>query len=611
MRICLDYFSVLKRVWQPFTGLYDFENTIVSNTNNVNTFIRAGVLVLFLASFTLLVAMPIHDPDFFWHLSTGKWIYEQRAVPSEDPFNFTTPQDASRSSVRTTFILQSYWLGQLLIFAVYSLGNYIGVVLFMSLLFLLILVFLSIWLRGKGLHVYTVIMLLLVPAYILGEFVGARPNQMSFLMAVIALYLVEETRTMSKKAFFLPPVIALWSNIHGGFILGVAMIFIYMTAETVIKLYRSYQGEAYRGYFRIMLIFFVSILFGFMNPQGYNVLLALKETSAVALRTISEHQTPFTIMKVAHTYIYVGFTVLCVFLTFVHIVLSLKNKKLDLAHTMLLLSLIVLSLTSIRFIPFLALFMTPVISGSFGELLERPIARTERFGIVQCFLCILLVAALYIGFDNTVFKKPVLSEHFPVRAVAFLKEQEIEGNIFNFLDFGGYIDWALYPEKKTFIDGRNLVNSVYESHDTVMRRLPGWDTVLDSYKVKTILIPPVTRTGGIFGLTLALYKDERWRLVYGDSAALVFSKSTRAAEIPKLLVPTYIITAATKQTGSDNPVPYLSIAQALTIQERTHDAIIFLENSIRQRPSLSHTEAGAALKRLKAREQETPYRANE
>src|ERR1700730_932413 len=39
--------------------------------------------------FALTVVKGVQDPDFFWHLTTGKLIAETGRVPSTDPFSFT------------------------------------------------------------------------------------------------------------------------------------------------------------------------------------------------------------------------------------------------------------------------------------------------------------------------------------------------------------------------------------------------------------------------------------------------------------------------------------------------------------------------------------------
>ena len=66
----------------------------------------AVILVSFAAVLTLHLIKPLYDPDFFWHLKTGFWIWDNEGLPHIDPFSIN-PQQAD--SHRTWFILSSYW----------------------------------------------------------------------------------------------------------------------------------------------------------------------------------------------------------------------------------------------------------------------------------------------------------------------------------------------------------------------------------------------------------------------------------------------------------------------------------------------------------------------
>src|ERR1039457_1847640 len=62
-------------------------------------------LLLVLSTILLLGAFSreIYDSDFWWHLRSGQYILEQHALPSPDPFSWTTTgaRDAYASESRT------------------------------------------------------------------------------------------------------------------------------------------------------------------------------------------------------------------------------------------------------------------------------------------------------------------------------------------------------------------------------------------------------------------------------------------------------------------------------------------------------------------------------
>jgi hypothetical protein len=80
-----------------------------------------------------LFSTEIADTDFWWHLKTGQYIVEQRALPVPDPFSYTTdrggPAYPGEELVRR-FNLTHEWLAQVIWYAVYRVAGWGGVVLF-------------------------------------------------------------------------------------------------------------------------------------------------------------------------------------------------------------------------------------------------------------------------------------------------------------------------------------------------------------------------------------------------------------------------------------------------------------------------------------------------
>jgi len=84
-----------------------------------------------------LFATEIADTDFWWHLKTGQYLVEQRALPVPDPFAFTTaasvPAYAGEERVRH-FNLTHEWGMQLILSRAEAIGGAGGLVLLRSLL---------------------------------------------------------------------------------------------------------------------------------------------------------------------------------------------------------------------------------------------------------------------------------------------------------------------------------------------------------------------------------------------------------------------------------------------------------------------------------------------
>ena len=68
----------------------------------------------------------VYDSDFWWHLRTGQYIVENRALPFPDPFAWTTTnaRDAYPGETRTRrFNLTHEWMAQAIFYAVWRMGG--------------------------------------------------------------------------------------------------------------------------------------------------------------------------------------------------------------------------------------------------------------------------------------------------------------------------------------------------------------------------------------------------------------------------------------------------------------------------------------------------------
>ena len=72
-----------------------------------------------------------YDSDFWWHLKTGQFLWQQHRLPAPDPFAYTTanaPTAYQGELVTRYFNLTHEWLAQLGIYLAYALGGIPGVI---------------------------------------------------------------------------------------------------------------------------------------------------------------------------------------------------------------------------------------------------------------------------------------------------------------------------------------------------------------------------------------------------------------------------------------------------------------------------------------------------
>jgi hypothetical protein len=119
----------------------------------------------------------------------------------------------------------------------------------------------------------------------------------------------------------------------------------------------------------------------------------------------------------------------------------------------------------------------------------------------------------------------------PVAAVNFL-QKEFQGNqpstepVFSTDAWGGYLIYRmnpgrLYPERKVVVDDRHDLygSGRIRQYLILTQAEPGWQTVLESWKIRTALLPTDST---LANLLRELPQD--WRIAYEDKVAVVFER---------------------------------------------------------------------------------------
>ncbi len=116
------------------------------------------------------------------------------------------------------------------------------------------------------------------------------------------------------------------------------------------------------------------------------------------------------------------------------------------------------------------------------------------------------------GLPGEVLSKAVGADRYPVGALPALRAAG-EQRIFNLYRTGGMLDWALYPQRRVFVDGRADLHSggqTLEQYLQVTRLEPGWEQVLDAHAIDLVLLDrdhPV----------LSFLEEKRgWQVLYED-----------------------------------------------------------------------------------------------
>src|SRR5437763_978237 len=155
------------------------------------------------------------DPDTMWQITIGQWIIDHGAVPTTDLYSFT---------MRGQPWISTQWLAQVAYAQVFAVAGWAGPVVLASLAiaaaFALFARFLS-----QRLSESTTLVLVAGALALAAPHLLARPHVLAlpFMVAWVSGLVVAADRC-GAPSFRLLPLMVLWANLHGGFVLGLALV---------------------------------------------------------------------------------------------------------------------------------------------------------------------------------------------------------------------------------------------------------------------------------------------------------------------------------------------------------------------------------------------------
>ncbi len=485
------------------------------------------VCIALLAVFTMAVRISA-DTDTWWHLGAGRWMVENRQIVTADPFSLTRAGE--------TWTNPS-WMAQLLLYGTYRAAGLPGLNLLTALM--VTLAFACAWplMDGPGLLRAFV---LVAAATASAVYWSARPQIVSFALSGAWLLVLEKARADRRLLLALPAGMALWANIHGGFVMGLLFVGIHLAGEVwegaADRLGRGLGWAAIwaqrrRWVLTLVCLLLVTSAAVALNPYGPRLLgYPLQTLSIGTLQTsIDEWQSPDF-----HSVDSLPFLAL---LLGVMLVLALSPRQKTGREIVLFAALAALALVARRNIALFALGCAPLLARHARAILEsltpgrRVDSRQVPAGTARIVnlsvLALLLVAAgaKMIEPLSAARNELAVREQQPLGALAALKAQKPSGPLFNSYTWGGYLIWDMWPAYLTFVDGRTDLfdDGVLTEYLTAWNAGDGWEQILTGYGIRVALIEPQ-----------APLADELvsagWHVLYSDRQAVVLASPVPEAD---------------------------------------------------------------------------------
>jgi hypothetical protein len=589
--------------------------------NRTNLFIVLAFFVLVAGFFHAFISSRLFDSDFWWHISTGRYIVETGTIPDKDPFSYTSDLQENKNLLpeRENFILKQYWLGQVFFYLIFNHAGPAGIIIMRGALLTMMLLLVMWQLRRWNVSFYISFILVFLLYLDALRYTGERPVLFVILFTPMTLIILEKFRDQviqrpdENKVWFLfilPLFMLLWSNLHGGFIIGNIIIAVYMFCEGLKVVFKK---AAYSKRDAITFFSATTLALGasYINPTGWEAFsIALSSKYAFLETGIQEYQSPFSMyLNKLSPFNYGYFPLALLF----PVVLILRNRKMDFTHIVLLSGFFYMAAKSGRYTVYYgslaAMVLGKEINLLFRSLFER-ISDESYKKILTAFsvLAVLSSVLFFIGvFRFQWFNLDVArGTYTPVKAVDFIEKNKVPGNILSSHPYGGYLVWRLYPWKKNFLDTRwlnyqqqleyswmmNAVDSI-ESAKLPEGRKPLWKRLLEHYRINCILFDTLDVYGNVPRLLLKLPEDDEWTPVYIEPIAVIFVKNSpeNHSIIEKLRltredVYNTVIFIAAEMAVSDRQNPRFLVTLGKTFHEmgRLQDALKAYQYSLQRLP---------------------------
>ncbi len=497
------------------------------------------------------------DGDTGWHIRAGEWILQHARVPTHDLFSFTKPQ-------APWFAWEWGWDALFaLIHSRWGLGG-VG--------------FVSVLLLGLSSVLLYRLVVRACANEVLGFFVTtlavcggtghwlARPHLFSWIFFLLFLHLLHSAQQGRKRALlWLPPLMLLWTNLHGAFFIGIAAI---LTAALAVAIETAWPGLPAQtpplaltrpaasfgpALLKLSLVQAKPYLLcagaclaaTFINPYTWRLHrhIAAYLSDPQLLDNIQEFQSVsfhggqsifFEVMLLAS-----GAAMLSAW------------RARQLAPALLMLCWAHLALVSARNVPFFLMVSAPPLAVGLQRVLTRPrdgargapalaavreicqefsaFERVRRVHLLSA-LGVLTLAFLFAS-GRPGFEGEFNPESFPRQAIPVI-EASAARRIFASDQWGDYLIYRLYPARRVFVDGRSDFYGapfVLSALHTAQGRFD-WRGQLTRFAVDMVIVRPDAP------LSTILKTAPGWKILFDDGKVLIFAAETRlrmAGALPK------------------------------------------------------------------------------
>ncbi|MHB8577364.1 MAG: hypothetical protein ACYDCQ_18790 [Dehalococcoidia bacterium] len=474
------------------------------------------------------------DPDYFWHIATGRWMLDHGRIPTIDPFSYT---HAGQSWYAHE------WLAELVLATTDRVGGYALAVLLTTLVLSA-----GFWLLWRSAIYYgasrrTAALGVIAAVLLSVQMIAVRPQVWAFALIMALLHELAAHDTGNRRRLWhLPLLFILLININLLAVMA-GMAFALYTVHRALVWWRAPGSSDIGGIgdignnvsaarwgrgartverSRFGHVFGVGVLSALalvINPRGPALLAfaarAYADVGSPYWRAIDEWKPlPFGGINTALYLIGAAATLAA---------LAGMVRRRAIWPGLLTVVFAVMAARAARYMPLFGIsvaisyawYATSTRRGRADAPAPAPHLGALAIGAGLSVAAVIV----WMGTAAQFRRAPDASiGAYPVAATAWLQANAPRAHVLNDYGWGGYLDEVLYPRSNVFIDGRAEMfgTALFRTYLDVFSAAPGWQQTLARWDVQAVLMKPDS------GLAKALSTDTGWRQAFADSGSVIY-----------------------------------------------------------------------------------------
>jgi hypothetical protein len=148
----------------------------------------------------------------------------------------------------------------------------------------------------------------------------------------------------------------------------------------------------------------------------------------------------------------------------------------------------------------------------------------RQIAVLLLTIVVLVTPWIYPHLGNPAFGNTLWETSTPVGAMDYIQQSALQGKIFHPQIYGDYLIWRLWPQQRSFIDGRvHLFDNAVVRDYRMAFNDSHWGERLARYDVKYLLLSKDEEENRV--MIESARASDSWSLLYEDSVSVLFERT--------------------------------------------------------------------------------------